>query len=68
MINVYIDGDEVTFCIAGMEDLHYRKGTLTQSAVKVASYNTNSMPEAHQLFSDQLESVELDGSVDEGWD
>lgn len=68
MINAYRDGDEIIFCEEGREKLHRKTGTLSDSALLVATLHTNSMTEAHKLFASQFEDVELDNNFDEGWD
>ena len=73
MIEVWIDKGEAFFCEGGRIQLHISSGTVSKNAIKFAEYNTNSMTDAHKLFSVQLESaaneqLDLDGAPAEGWD
>ena len=74
MIEAWIDGADVFFCEGGRIDLHLRTGTCSDKAIKVAEFETNSMPEAHKMFAKHLEEKAAETEmndllgINEGWD
>lgn len=71
MIEVWLDekDGQAFFCEGGRIDLHIRTGTVSKNVSKIGEYATNSMTEAHKMFAETLEKMEIDESQgEEGWD